>query len=199
MGLDERRGRERTARIEAILKAALAVAEREGWGKFSVERVAAEAELGRATVYGYFDSIDDLVVALAESALLELEDRVARALTAEAALDVPVRLLQTSPAKFELLFPQSNDPRSHMSSRALRDARARAQELLSRIERVAAQQSPALPTSSRERAAFLAGVCMAGAAVPELRSSTTLRHRFQRFCLSEIPSPAGKEPGDQER
>ena len=34
------------------------VAEEQGWARFSVEKVAAKAELGRATIYGYFESLE---------------------------------------------------------------------------------------------------------------------------------------------
>ncbi|HEX2878492.1 MAG TPA: helix-turn-helix domain-containing protein, partial [Polyangiaceae bacterium] len=65
MGISERRERERERRRQDILLAAWEVAEELGWGPFSVEQVAARAELGRATIYSYFPSLDALVVALA--------------------------------------------------------------------------------------------------------------------------------------
>ena len=42
--------------------------------------------------------------------------------------------------------------------------------------------------------AFLAGIAMAGATVPELRASTPLRRKWQDFCLSMEPPPAGAVP-----
>lgn len=185
VGIEERRKRERQRREAEIVEAAWDVADRFGWGGFSMERVAARAELGRATLYSYFISIDDLVAALARFALAELQDALANAETAEEAMDVPVRLSQKSSQRFALLFPGAEDPRPHMSSKELRAVQAEAHDLLRRIAGVAARQSSALPTDARERAAFLAGVSMAGATIPELRSSTTLRHRWQRFCLGE--------------
>mgnify|MGYP000328900482 CR=1 FL=1 len=65
MGIADRRSRERERRQRDILDAAWLVAEEVGWATFSVERVAAKAELGRATVYGYFESLDHLVEAMA--------------------------------------------------------------------------------------------------------------------------------------
>lgn len=167
-----------------------------GWGAFSVERVAAQAELGRATVYGYFISIDELVVEMASRALADLRARLADADSVERSLDVPVRLAQESPARFELLFPQARDSRSHMSSRELREVRQQARDLLGRLERVAEKQAGALPEDAKQRAAFLAGVSMAGATVPELKASTTLRHQWQEFCLrpaADPPAPPGKK------
>ncbi|HSC88559.1 MAG TPA: helix-turn-helix domain-containing protein, partial [Polyangiaceae bacterium] len=75
MGIDERRERERSKRLEAIVEAAWQVAEQLGWSAFSVERVAAHAELGRATIYSYFVSIDELVVEMAKRALEDLRAR----------------------------------------------------------------------------------------------------------------------------
>ncbi|MCA9644349.1 MAG: helix-turn-helix transcriptional regulator, partial [Myxococcales bacterium] len=92
MGIDERREREREARRAAILKAGWEVAEEQGWARFSVEKVAAKAELGRATIYGYFESLEMLVLSLAAEAIDELTERVAAAPGLSEALDVPVRL-----------------------------------------------------------------------------------------------------------
>lgn len=190
MGIDDRRERERKKRRDDILDAAWTVAGKLGWSAFSVERVAAEAELGRATVYAYFVSIDELVAEMGRGALELLQERLAQAESTEEALDVPVRLSQASPAHFELLFPQAKDTRSHMSSSELTEIRETARELLGRLSRVAERQATALPEDARSRAAFLAGVSMAGAAVPELRASTTLRHQWQEFCLGSSRNPA---------
>lgn len=183
MGIDERRDRERQRRQEDILTAAWVVAEELGWSSFSVERVAAKAELGRATIYSYFISIDELVATMGQRALEGLRIRLAQARSIEEALDVPVRLAQKEPAQFELLFPQTRDTRAHMSSKELSKIRDEARELLGRLERIAERQAAALPEDAKARAAFLAGVSMAGATVPELRASTTLRHQWQEFCL----------------
>ena len=72
MGIAERRARERAQRRTDILGAAWRVATDIGWATFSVEQVAGKAELGRATVYGYFESLEALVLELAKEALGEL-------------------------------------------------------------------------------------------------------------------------------
>ena len=136
---------------------------------------------------------------MGRGALELLQDRLAQAKSTEEALDVPVRLSQSSPAHFELLFPQGKDTRSHMSSAELTEVRETARELLGRLSRVAERQATALPRDARSRAAFLAGVSMAGAAVPELRASTTLRHQWQEFCLGSSRNPATTaEPSEDE-
>lgn len=185
MGIEERRQRERQQRRESILEAAWQVAERRGYGAFSLEKVAADAEIGRATIYSYFESLDDLIIEMARVALKELEEALAGASGIVALLDVPVRLAQQRRGRFELLFPQARDPRPHMSSRELVEIQGIARELLGRIERVAQSQHSTLPENERARTAFLAGVSMAGATIPELNSSTTLRHQWHRFCLGK--------------
>ncbi|HMR08311.1 MAG TPA: helix-turn-helix domain-containing protein [Polyangiaceae bacterium] len=183
MGISERRARERQQRSDKILSAAFVVADRDGWSAFSVERVAAEAELGRATVYGYFESLEALVAALATKALGELSERLAAAPGLAESLDVPLRLSQETPAAFDLLFAPSHDPRPAFSSEEVQSARRRAGEMLRRLSRSAERAGPTLPEDASSAEAFLAAVSMAATLVPELSQSTTLRRRWQDFAL----------------
>ncbi len=192
MGIEERRKREREQRREDIFRAAWTVAEKHGYSGFSMEKVAAEAEIGRATIYSYFMALDELILEMAKLALFELEEKVAAANGVSEALDVPVRMSQSRRSRFELLFPQAVDPREHMNNRELNAVREQARTTLGRIERVARAHATVLPEAERDRVAFLAGVSMAGATVPELSSSTTLRHRFQSFCLGDEGATSGK-------
>lgn len=187
MGTDERRDRERKRRRDDILESAWKVAERDGFSRFSLERVATDAEVGRATIYSYFISIDELVADMASEALEHFRARLEQAESIEEALDVPVRLAQTRPAYFELLFPHGRDSRPHMASKELRAVQETARELIARIGRVAERQATALPEDARVRAALIAGISMASATVPELKASTTLRHQFQEICLRGQP------------
>jgi AcrR family transcriptional regulator len=193
MGIAERRNREREQRAADILKAAWQVATAIGWASFSVERVAAEAELGRATVYGYFESLDGLVVEMARQAHKELADRIAAADGLPEALDVPVRFSQSNRAGFALLFPPAPDPRPAFSTEALETVRAGARRLLNHLQRLAERSGATLPADARSATAFLTGIAMAGALVPELRDSTTLRRRWQDFCLDPSPAPDSKK------
>jgi hypothetical protein len=43
---------------------------------------------------------------------------------------------------------------------------------------------------TRDAAAFVEGICLASALVPELRSNTTLRHRWHAFCLHADKRPS---------
>lgn len=61
MSTAERRLREREGRIRSILEAALRVFAREGLRPATVDAIAAEAELGKGTVYYYFPSKEALL------------------------------------------------------------------------------------------------------------------------------------------
>ncbi len=185
MGIDERRARERGRRRADILTAAWAVAERGGWSAFSVEQVAVEAELGRATVYGYFESLESLVLELAKQALSELHERLAKADGLAESLDGPVRFAKAQPAAFELLFPNGQDPRAAFSNQTLVDLRVEARRVIARLLRLASRSRATLPQDSKSAETFLAAISMAATMVPELKDSTTLRRRWQEFCLRE--------------
>ncbi len=188
MGIAERREREKEQRRKDILAAAWAVAEEVGWASFSVERVAAHAELGRATVYGYFEKLEALVQAMAEEALEMLSTRVAEAEGLPEALDVPLRFAQKHPAAFALLFQEGAvDARAEFSDDNLGDARREARQMLSALHRLAERSSATLPENAAEAQAFVAAVAMAGVAVPELRANTPLRRRWQDFVLAVTP------------
>jgi AcrR family transcriptional regulator len=193
MGIAERRAREREQRRGEILRAAWEVAEEAGWAAFSVERVATQAELGRATVYGYFESFEVLVLELARQALTDLSERVGRTDGLAEALDVPVRFAQARPAAFALLFPPGADPRPAFSNDKLSEVRTEAQQIVGRLQRLAARSGKTLPDDARSAAAFLAGISIGAAVVPELRASTTLRRKFQDFCLGSDDKEADGE------
>jgi len=189
MGIEERRAREREQRKTEIVRAAWSVAKRLGWAGFSVERVAAEAELGRATVYGYFESLETLVAELGREALVEFGERLAAADGLAEALDVPVRYSQQKPAAFELLFPSGQDTRPAFSGPAIGSIRSEARQHIARLLRLASRSRATLPDDTKSAEAFLAGISMAATMVPELKASTTLRRRFQEFCLKEASPP----------
>jgi AcrR family transcriptional regulator len=188
MGIAERRERERDRRRREILEAAWLVAEREGWAAFSMERVAAQAELGRATLYGYFDSLEDLVEAMAEQALALLGERVASTPGLAEALDAPVRFAQAHPAAFSLLFRDAHEARPDFASEGIEEARREASLVVGNLRRLASRAGATLPEDARSAEAFLAGISLAGAVVPDLRTSTPLRRKWQAFCLALPPS-----------
>ncbi len=195
MGIAQRRERERDRRRREILDAAWFVAEAGGWPTFSMERVAAKAELGRATIYGYFPSLEALVAALADEALQNLSNRTAQAQGLAEALDAPVRFSQASPAAFALLFPHAADLRPVFSSPDLLRLRDEAQQMIRALRGLAAKAGASLPEDVASAEAFLAGIAMAGATVPELRQNTPLRRKWQDFCLSMESEAAALDPG----
>ena len=194
MGIEERRTRERDQRRKQILAAAWKVAARSGWALFSMERAAAEAELGRATLYGYFESFDELVSAMADEAVDMLSDRVGAASDLIEALDAPVRFAQLNAAAFALLFQDNVDARDAFSAANLGSFRQEAQQIVGRLRKLAARAGATLPEDAKAAEAFLAGISMAAAVVPELRSSTPLRRRWQHFCLDLEAPKAGRKP-----
>lgn len=64
MGITERREREREQRRNEIIDAAQRVFFARGWEVATMDDVAAEAELGKATLYLYFKSKEELYVAI---------------------------------------------------------------------------------------------------------------------------------------
>jgi AcrR family transcriptional regulator len=60
MGIKERKDRERTARKQAILQAAIKVFSQKGYERTNMEEIAEEAELSKGIIYYYFDSKEEL-------------------------------------------------------------------------------------------------------------------------------------------
>jgi AcrR family transcriptional regulator len=163
-----------------------------------VEKVAASAELGRATVYGYFVSLEELIATMAEEVQLDVAEQLTRAAGLAEALDVPVRLSQKRPAAFALLFPPSIDLRPAFDSERVRVARQRARQAMVRLTRIASRSGASLPGDLTEAAAIVSGVSLAGAVIPELQSSTPLRRRWQEFCLGLLADAGRDEPGPED-
>lgn len=64
MGVQERRAKERELRRSAILDAAKALYEQHGIDGVSMDRIAHEAEIAKGTIYLYFKSREELMMAL---------------------------------------------------------------------------------------------------------------------------------------
>ncbi len=71
MGIADRKRRERQARLNLILNAGLTVFSRLGYHNASMDLIAEEAELGKATLYYYFRSKDELLMAILENGIRE--------------------------------------------------------------------------------------------------------------------------------
>lgn len=62
MGVIERRKREREARRESAIDAAMRIYEEEGYHAITMERIAEKAELSRAALYLYFKNKEEILV-----------------------------------------------------------------------------------------------------------------------------------------
>ena len=78
MPIAERKARERRARIQLIRNAALKTFAENGYHGTSMERIAENAELGKATLYYYFKSKDELLLSILEDGIREFFDRIER-------------------------------------------------------------------------------------------------------------------------
>ena len=75
MGIKERKEREKTRRMSAILKAAKRVILKNGVEGMSMNQVADLVELNKATLYSYFSNKDDLIDAIVYDGLILLEKK----------------------------------------------------------------------------------------------------------------------------
>jgi len=76
MGVIERRQRERDARRELAIDAAMSIYEKEGYHAITMEKIAEKAELSRAALYLYFKNKDEILI----SAIVSYADYFARVL-----------------------------------------------------------------------------------------------------------------------
>lgn len=76
MGIKERKQRERNARVQLILQAGLAAFAKYGYHGTSMDLIAGEAELGKATLYYYFKSKDELLLGILKNGLTSFFNRL---------------------------------------------------------------------------------------------------------------------------
>jgi AcrR family transcriptional regulator len=91
MGTNERRAREREARRRAILEAARTLFAQQGVEATSMDALAARAELAKGTLYLYFKSKEELLIAMLEEDLGQLRaaaQMLDQAPSAQAALEL---------------------------------------------------------------------------------------------------------------
>ncbi len=78
MGIKERKEREKARRRETILKAAEKLYIKHGFDRLTMDKVAEEAELNKATIYLYFKNKSDLFHGLVNKGLLLLHNKIRR-------------------------------------------------------------------------------------------------------------------------
>ncbi|HEY8464111.1 MAG TPA: TetR/AcrR family transcriptional regulator [Bacillota bacterium] len=80
MSVAKRRARERKQRRELIIQTAQQLFEEQGFDRTTVEAIAARAELGKGTIYSYFQSKEQIYIAILEKGLDLLKERMDQAL-----------------------------------------------------------------------------------------------------------------------
>lgn len=78
MTVASRREREQQMRREVIMVAAQKLFGQKGFELTTVDEIAAEAELGKGTIYSYFKSKDEIYIAILEKGLEILRERMNR-------------------------------------------------------------------------------------------------------------------------
>ncbi len=79
MTVSTRREREQQIRRESIIEAAQVLFEKKGFEQTTVDEIAAEAELGKGTIYSYFKSKEEIYIAILEKRLDFLEQKMKEA------------------------------------------------------------------------------------------------------------------------
>jgi AcrR family transcriptional regulator len=111
MGITERRLRERQQRIEGIIAAACRIFRIKGFHNTTMNDIADHSELSRRTVYLYFNSKEQVALAVTASTVAELEaqftEQAARAVPAverlRSMLGAYLALMKADPGRFQFL------------------------------------------------------------------------------------------------
>ena len=83
MAVQQRKERERLARQELILDAAIRVFAKKGFHQATMDDVAQEAELGKGTLYYYFRSKEEILLKLLENNTQDFFHQIMQAITSE--------------------------------------------------------------------------------------------------------------------
>jgi AcrR family transcriptional regulator len=119
MTVQDRKERERQARERAIVAAARAIAEAQGWEAVTTRRLAAEIEYSQPVLYGHFAGRQEIIAAAARQGFAELAAELAAArgaaLGAAPALLAVARAYDDfavrSPALYDAMFTMQADQR----------------------------------------------------------------------------------------
>ena len=102
IAISDRKQRERQARINLILQSAARVFARQGYHNASMDLIAEEAELGKATIYYYYKSKDELLQGILAEGIHEFFINLEKAFEAESDSIMKIRLvIRESVAFFE--------------------------------------------------------------------------------------------------
>ena len=93
MGVKERRAKERTYRRQAILEAAKTLFFKQGFGATTMHQIAAAAELGKGTLYLYFQNKEELYISLLVEGMALLNGALRQAVIGPAGWEAKFRAL----------------------------------------------------------------------------------------------------------
>lgn len=105
MGVKERRLRDKIRRETEIIDAAETVIFSKGIQNATMDEIAQEAELGKATLYVYYKSKDEILLAIRERALEKLHEFFQKAVDSEKEGYLQVRAIGQSYMQFAHDFP----------------------------------------------------------------------------------------------
>jgi AcrR family transcriptional regulator len=144
MGIKERHERDREAVRRAILDAARDLFVSEGYGNVSLRKIADRIEYSPASIYSYFPSKDEILIALAEEGVRLFADTSREPLEGLPAIDrlrrIVLRLYRFSvdhPQYFALMFVDRTVPRICREHERFASAREMRQELFAELARAA--------------------------------------------------------------
>ena len=100
MAVSDRKQRERQARLNLILDAGLASFSKHGYHNASMDSIAEEAELGKATLYYYFKSKDELLLAILKNGIGVFFEHLEQALSHKASPLEQIKLISALSVRF---------------------------------------------------------------------------------------------------
>lgn len=114
MAIEDRRLRDRAARGRLITATARVLAEREGWDAVTTRRLSTEIEYSQPVIYKHFESMEDLVEAIALEGFGELAEALGdarRSAAPEGAVGAVARAYSTyatgNPALYDAMFTRA--------------------------------------------------------------------------------------------
>ena len=144
MGIKERHERDREAVRRAILDAARDLFVTEGYGNVSLRKIADRIEYSPASIYSYFPSKDEILIALAEEGVRLFAETTRESLEGLPAIDrlrrIVLRLYRFSvdhPQYFALMFVDRTVPKICREHERFASAREMRQELFAELARAA--------------------------------------------------------------
>ena len=106
MAIADRKKRERQARMQLILNAGARVFARHGYHRASMDLIAEEAELGKATLYYYYKNKDDLLLGILTEGIKDFFSRLEQSLQTT---EDPIEQLKKTIRESMLFFERHPD------------------------------------------------------------------------------------------